>query len=143
MYKLESIVEDGGTLVIYAPAVSEVSPTHGRWIMEIGYHSRDYFLKQWDRFCGVPRSVLAHSTHVKGRGTFENGVEAARIDVRLATGIPEPVCGKINLGYQDPNSVRVDALSAGSNEDVMVVPNAGEILWRLSDTASGNPALPC
>ena len=42
-------------------------------IDEIGYHCRDYFLAQWDRFGGYPGGILAHSTHVKGLGTFDAG----------------------------------------------------------------------
>ena len=78
MYKLEPVVADGGELIIYAPHISEVSVTHGRLLLEIGYHCRDYFRSQWDRFGQMPWGVLAHSTHVRGIGTYENGVEQCR-----------------------------------------------------------------
>ncbi len=39
-------------------------------INEIGYHCRDYFVKQWDRFKHVHWGVLAHSTHLRGAGTL-------------------------------------------------------------------------
>ena len=68
MYKLEPVVADGGELIIYAPHVHEISVTHGKIIEEIGYHCRDYFLKQWDKFKHYPWGVLAHSTHVRGIG---------------------------------------------------------------------------
>ena len=68
MYKLEPAMADGGEVVIYAPHITEVSYMHGRLIDEIGYHCRDYFLAQWDRFGHYPGGVLAHSTHVKGLG---------------------------------------------------------------------------
>ena len=55
--------------------------THDRWIGQIGYHIRDYFLRQMDAFNAVPRGVLAHSTHVRGTGALENGVEKPRIQV--------------------------------------------------------------
>ena len=67
-YKTEPVVADGGEVVIYAPHVGEISHVHGRLIDEIGYHCRDYFLGQWDRFQGYPGGILAHSTHVKGVG---------------------------------------------------------------------------
>ena len=86
MYKLEPVVADGGELIIYAPHLKEISVTHGKRIEEIGYHVRDYFTKQWDRFQHVPWGVLAHSTHVRGTGTFVDGVERPRIQVTLATG---------------------------------------------------------
>jgi len=56
MYKLEPILADGGTLIIYAPHITEISYTHGKWLNKIGYHTRDYFLKRMDQFAGVPRT---------------------------------------------------------------------------------------
>jgi len=129
MYKLEPVVEDGGMLIVYGPHVREVSLTHGRWLLDIGYHTRDYFLGQWERFRHLPRAVLAHSTHVKGIGTFRQGVERPRIEVVLATSIPPQVCQQVNLAYRDPCSIRPDEWQG--EEDVLVVPNAGETLWRL------------
>jgi len=133
MYKLEPVVARGGTLIIYAPHIQEISPTHGEWLLAVGYHVRDYFLAQWERFKGVPWAVLAHSTHVKGIGTFRGGAERPRIEVILATGIPEEVCRRINLGYRDPASVELDGFRGREEEGILVVPNAGEQLWRLSD----------
>ena len=66
-YKLEPVVADGGEVVIYAPHVKELASMHPE-IEDVGYHCRDYFVKQWDRFRHVPWSVLAHFTHVRGRG---------------------------------------------------------------------------
>ncbi len=88
MYKLEPVVADGGELIIYAPHLKEISVTHGKRIEAIGYHVRDYFTKQWDRFKDVPWGVLAHSTHVRGTGTYTDGVERPRVQVTLATGLP-------------------------------------------------------
>jgi nickel-dependent lactate racemase len=131
MYKMEPAVADGGEVVIYAPHVKEVSPVHGRLIESVGYHCRDYFLKQWDRFKDVPGGILAHATHVKGRGTYDaaSGVETPRIQVTLATGIPREICQRINLGYLDPASVEVDAWK--NAPDTLVVPRAGEMLYRV------------
>jgi nickel-dependent lactate racemase len=133
MYKMEPAVADGGEVVIYAPHVSEVSYSHGRLLDEIGYHCRDYFLKQWGRFEGYPGGVLAHSTHVKGAGTYDEtvGVETPRITVTLATGIPRERCRRINLGHLDPAGVDPEAWSAEGGDDVLVVPRAGEHLYRV------------
>ena len=89
MYKIEPVVADGGEVIIYAPHIREVSYTHGRLIDEIGYHCRDYFVAQPERFARYPGGVLAHSTHVKGQGTYDaaTGVETPRVTVTLATGI--------------------------------------------------------
>ncbi len=131
MYKLEPVVADGGELIIYAPHVHEISVTHGRIIAEIGYHCRDYFLKQWDQYQQYPWGILAHSTHVRGIGSFENGVERCRIKVTLATGIPEALCQKINLGYRDPRSIRETDFANREPEGVLLVPKAGEMLYQL------------
>ena len=129
---------DGGEVVIFAPHITEVSYTHGRIIDEIGYHCRDYFLAQWDRFGHYPGGVLAHSTHVKGLGTYDaaTGVETPRIAVTLATGIPEERCRRINLGYLDPAGIRLDEWNGRGDEGVTVVPRAGEMLYRLSPAAT-------
>lgn len=131
MYKLEPIVEDGGTLIIYAPDLHGVSVTHARSLLDVGYHTRDYFLAQWGRYRDVPRGVLAHSTQVKGIGTYRGGVERPRVEVVLATGMPADVCRRINLGYRDPASVRPEEYEGRQDEGVLAVPNAGEKLWRL------------
>lgn len=131
MYKLEPILADGATLIIYAPHITEVSYTHGKILDQIGYHTRDYFLKQWDRFKDFPRGVVAHSTHVKGIGTYDNGVEKPRVNVVLATRIPESRCDKINLGYMDPDSIRMADYQNRQAEGVLVVDHAGELLHRL------------
>ncbi|TMC11824.1 MAG: DUF2088 domain-containing protein [Chloroflexi bacterium] len=132
MYKTEPVVADGGEVVIYAPHLREVSYTHGRLIDQVGYHVRDYFLGQWDRFRDVPGAILAHSTHVKGSGTYDAamGVERPRIRVTLATGIPEERCRRIDLGYRDPATV--DPAEWEGHEDALVVRHAGEKLYRLA-----------
>ncbi len=131
MYKLEPVLAEGGELIIYAPHLKEVSVVHGRLIHEIGYHCRDYFLKQWDLFKDKSWGVLAHSTHVFGLGTYVDGVETARARVTLATGIPEDECRAINLGYLDWRSIEVKDYADREAEGVLWVPKAGETLYRL------------
>jgi hypothetical protein len=75
--------------------------------------------------------VLAHSTHLRGAGTYDpaTGDERLRVDVTLATGIPESVCHAVNLGYRDPATIDVADFTAGPG--TLVVPRAGEVLFRL------------
>ena len=142
MYKLEPTVADGGRLVIYAPHLSEVSTAHGKWIREVGYHTRDYFLGQWEQFRDTPWSILAHSSHVRGIGSFEGGEERCRIEVILATQIPESECRSLNLGYMDPRSIDPAAYRGREGEGVLCVDRAGEILYRWKDAPPelGGPA---
>jgi nickel-dependent lactate racemase len=129
-YKLEPVVADGGEVVIYAPHVTELAAMHPE-VERIGYHCRDYFVQQWDRFRDVPWSVLAHSTHVRGAGGYDaaTGVERSRVTVTLATGVPEARVQAAGLEYLDPRGVDLDALA--SARGTLVVRNAGEILHRL------------
>jgi nickel-dependent lactate racemase len=130
MYKVEPAVADGGRVLIYAPHLDEVSVAHGRTLFEIGYHVRDYFTAQWDRFKGQPWGVLAHSTHVKGIGTYEGGVERPRVEVVLASRIGPDACHRLNLGYLDPSTLDLDDYRGREDEGILVVPKAGEILYR-------------
>jgi hypothetical protein len=113
--------------------VTEVSHVHGRLIEEIGYHCRDYFLAQWDRFAGYPGGILAHSTHVKGLGTYDapRRVETPRIKVTLSTGIPRERCQRINLGHLDPSAVDAAEWPTAPGQDALMIPRAGELLYRV------------
>ena len=132
MYKLEPILADGGTLIIYAPHITEISYTHGKWLDKIGYHTRDYFLKRMVQFAGVPRGIMAHSTHVKGIGTFIDGVEKPRANVVLATSISKQRCEKVNLDYLNPDDIYIADYENREDEGILVVQHAGEVLHRLS-----------
>jgi nickel-dependent lactate racemase len=133
MYKMEPVVADGGELIIYAPHITEISVTHGKIIEQIGYHTRDYFLADWDKWKHFPWGVLAHSTHVRGIGTMEGGVERPRIKVTLATGIPEGLCRKINLGYRDPSGIKIEDWQGREAQGRLYVPKAGEMLYKLKN----------
>lgn len=78
----------------------------------------------------IARGELAHSTHLYGAGTYDpvHG-EHQRVRVTLATGIPKDVVTRANLNYLDPASVDLAAWKADA--DALVVPDAGEVLYRL------------
>jgi nickel-dependent lactate racemase len=128
-YKVEPVVADGGQVILFAPHITEISAMHPA-INEIGYHCRDYFLGQWDAFKDYHWGDLAHSTHLRGAGTWDpvNG-ERGRVTVTLATGIPEAVVRAANLDYLDPATV--DRAALESDPDTLVLPEAGEVLYRL------------
>ena len=133
MYKLEPVVADGGELIIYAPHIRGISVSHGKIIEQIGYHVRDFFLKQWDKYKHIPGAVRAHSTHVKGIGVYEDSVEEPRINVRLATQIPKKLCNKINLGYHNPAKIKIAEWQNREDKGILYVEKAGEILFRLKN----------
>jgi nickel-dependent lactate racemase len=138
MYKLEPIVADGGELVIHGPHIKTISFMHGEAIARIGYHVRDYFTQQWERFAHEPKLILAHSTNVRGIGAFADGVERPRITVTLATAIDEATCAAINLAYRDPAAIDTEGWRA--DPDTLVVAEAGQDLYRLgSPSKEPNP----
>jgi nickel-dependent lactate racemase len=128
-YKVEPVVADGGEVVLLAPHITRISAVHPE-IEEIGYHVRDFFVGQWERYRHLPWGVLAHSTHLRGAGTWDavHG-ERPRVRVTLATGIPEDVVRRADLGYLDPADVDVETWRA--DPGTLVVPDAGEVLFRL------------
>ena len=112
--------------------MTDISVVHGELIREVGYHVRDYFVKQWDRFSRHPLVILAHSTHVKGLGEFVDDVESPRITVTLATGISEAECRAVNLGYRDPAGIDPGAWGGGEDDGRLLVEDAGELLYRVA-----------
>ena len=131
MYKLEPAVALGGEVVIYAPHLDVVSHVHGKYIYEVGYHILPYFLNDWERFRNIPLGVLAHSTHLRGSGIMENGIEKPNVKVTLASKISAEDCAQLNLGYLDPSKINVDEWKDREDEGVLYVPKAGEILFRM------------
>ncbi len=131
MYKLEPAVAKGGEVIIYAPHLEEVSRVHGRYIHEVGYHILPYFLENWERYKHIPLGVLAHSTHLRGSGVMENGIEKPNVRVTLATRIPAEVCAQLNLGYMDPLTIDPEEWKGREAQGILMVPTAGELLYRV------------
>lgn len=133
MYKLEPVVVDGGELIIFGPQIRSISFMHEPTIRKIGYHVMEYFTRQWERFSKEPKLILAHSTNVKGIGSFKGEKENPRITVTLATSIPESVCREVNLGFRNYRSLELSAVKSEAEGDLLVVDNAGQNLYRLQN----------
>ena len=61
----------------------------------------------------------------------QTGIETPRVQVTLATGIPEARCRQINLGYLDPATINFADWQNREDEGILFVPKAGEMLYRL------------
>jgi nickel-dependent lactate racemase len=131
MYKLEPAVAVGGELIIYAPHLDTISRVHGKYLYEIGYHTLPYFLHHWDEFKEYPLGVLAHSTHVRGGGAWENGAEKPNVHVVLSSKVSAEDCARLNLGYLDPSKVKISDWQNKEDQGILYVPNAGEELFRV------------
>jgi nickel-dependent lactate racemase len=130
MYKLEPAAAPGSEVVIYAPHLETISQVHGKFIREVGYHILPYFLSDWERFKHIPLGVLAHSTHLRGAGVMENGIEKPNVRVTLSSRIPADECSRLNLGYLDPATISIAEWQGREAEGILFVPKAGEILYR-------------
>ena len=115
---------DGGELIIYAPHISEVAWPTARCCTRSATTPR-LFLKQWDKFDGSGRAGAFDPR--LWPGTYENGIETPRVRVTLATGIAPDVCRRINLGYRDPKTVRVDTREP--RDEGFVGAEGGEMLF--------------
>ena len=133
MYKMEPAVAIGGEVIIYAPHLDTVSHVHGKYIYEAGYHILPYFLENWERYKHFPLGVLAHSTHLRGSGVMENGVEKPNVRVTLASRISADDCARLNLGYLDPAGINISNWMNREAEGILFVPRAGEILYRINN----------
>jgi lactate racemase len=138
MYKVEPAMAEGGEVVLYAPHITEASYTHKKHIDQIGYHSVEYFLKQWGRFANIPRGVITHSTHLRGQGTYDaiTGVETSRIKVTLATGISQERCRELGLDYLDIASIDFEDWKGREREGIVLLPRSGETLYRLKQNGA-------
>jgi len=132
MLKCEPVVADGGTLIIYAPHIDEVSYTHGHILDRLGYHVRDYYLAHWDQVDDADIVALGHAALVRGVGWYADGVETLRINLDLATSIPEERCRHLNLGYRNPATIDPSEWQGRQDEGILVVPRAGELLYRVA-----------
>jgi hypothetical protein len=115
------------------PAMSPldvVSHVHGQYIYQVGYHILPYFLNDWERFSHIPLGVLAHSTHVRGSGIMDGGVEKPNVRVTLASRVSPEDCARLNLGYLDPAVIDIADWQGREDEGILYVPRAGEVLYR-------------
>ena len=100
---------------------------------EIGYHCRDYFLAQPERFASTRRRARALDAR-EGHGHLRRGDrhrDAARHGDARHRHFARSAAGRINLGYRDPASIDVAAWRGREREGMLVVPRAGEMLYRL------------
>ncbi len=133
IYKTEPVVADDGELIVYAPHVRQFSEVHEDAIEALGYHVRDFFLAQMERFADLPKAVMAYCVIFKGDGTYDAGIETPRIRVSIASQIPRDACEAVNIGYVDPATINPGEWRDRESEDMLLVERAGETLYRVDD----------
>ncbi len=135
IYKVEPIVEDGGELVVYAPAIKHMSKTHDDTIGQIGFHVKDYFISNIKEYRNISKTVLAYCSYIKGAGSYQNGIEKTRINVKLSTGIRKEYCEKLGISYIDPKEIDISSWKNKQNDGIIIIESAGEVLYKVSENA--------
>jgi hypothetical protein len=129
-YKLGSIIERGGELIIYAPHLSAISVTHGALIEKYGYAPLERVRDMVDGSDELRANlcVAAHLAHVAYAGDKgEDGVVVPRYRITLAANLPEATCRRVNLGYLDVRTFNPRAFK--DDPDTLTVENAGRDLY--------------
>jgi nickel-dependent lactate racemase len=108
-YKLQrpGVLSEGAEIVLFAPHIHcfHSNPVMDAAIRTIGYHGRDFVLRQMDEDPTTDRNIAAHVINVRGLGSLIDGRECFPFSVTLASQISEEQCRAVGLGYRDPNSV--------------------------------------
>lgn len=132
-YKLGSIIEEGGELIIYAPHLTKLSETHGALIEKYGYAP----LESVRDMLGVSQElrenlcIAAHLAHVAYAGRLDdNGKIVPRYQITMASGLDEETCRRVNLGYLDYRDLDYQVM--GEDPDTLIVADAGRDLYQVS-----------
>ena len=130
-YKLGSIIDEGGELIIYAPHLTKLSETHGALIEKYGYAP----LESVRDMLGVSEElrenlcIAAHLAHVAYAGRLDDeGKIVPRYRITMASGLDEETCRRVNLGYLDYRSLDYEKL--GEEPDTLIVADAGRDLYQ-------------
>jgi nickel-dependent lactate racemase len=129
-YKLGSVIERGGELIIFAPHLSAISVTHGALIEKYGYAplERVRDMVEGSDELRANLCVAAHLAHVAYAGEKgHDGVVVPRYRITLAANLTEEICRKVNLGYMDMGTF--DVRTYANDPDTLVVHNAGRDLY--------------
>lgn len=132
-YRLGAVIEEGGELVIYAPHLYCISDAHGESIERFGGYAPLEKVKELVAASGELQAnlcVAAHLAHVAYAGrTDETGDIVLRYRITLASAVDRETCGRVNLGYLDPEDFRLSDYEG--DPDTLIVERAGRDLYLV------------
>ena len=131
-YKLGSVIEPGGELIIFAPVMRCLSETHGEMIEKYGYGVIERMQELVAESGELEENlcVAAHLAHVAFAGrTSETGEVVPRYRIILASQIDEETCRRVNLGYMDFRTFKVKEYER--DPDTLIVKRAGRDLYLV------------
>jgi hypothetical protein len=89
-----------------------------------------------DRLVGV--SAQERGQRFPGVEVFNHAWDRPDALTSIGT-IPEERCRRVNLGYLDPRAIDPDEWVDREDEGLLVVRNAGEMLYRAADLLGEDP----
>lgn len=131
-YKLGSIIETGGELIIYAPQLKQLSATHGHLIEKYGYAPLEQVREMVAGSDELRANlcVAAHLAHVSyGSARNAAGELTPRYRITLASAVPEAACLRVNLGFLDHRRFNLEEYRTDS--ETLVVEEAGRDLYLV------------
>lgn len=131
-YKLGSIIEAGGELIIYAPHLKQLSATHGHLIEKYGYAPLEQVREMVAGSDELRANlcVAAHLAHVSyGSTSNAAGQLTPRYRITLASGVSEADCLRVNLGFLDHQRFNLEDYRA--DPETLVVEDAGRDLYLV------------
>lgn len=131
-YKLGSVIEEVGELIIYAPHLNNISATHGKLIEKYGYAPLET-VREMVEYSDELRAnlcVAAHLAHVSyGSSLNHMGQVTPRYRITLASAVSEEVCRRVNLGFLNWRNLRLEDYESDPN--TLIVENAGRDLYLV------------
>lgn len=131
-YKLGSIIEPGGELIIYAPQLNQLSATHGHLIEKYGYAPLEQVREMVAGSDELRANlcVAAHLAHVSyGSAPNAAGRPGPRYRIILASKVTEAACLRVNLGFLDYREFKLADYQ--TDADTLVVEDAGRDLYLV------------
>lgn len=136
-YRLGSVIDAGGELIIYAPHLTCISETHGRFIEQFGGYAPLERVKELVAQSGELQAnlcVAAHLTQVAFAGRIdEDGELKTRYDIALSSQVDADSCQRVNLNYLDPASFQLGDYQDDPN--TLIVERAGNDLYLVEPRA--------
>jgi len=131
-YRLGPVIEEGGSLIIYAPQLTSLSEVHGRLIKRFGYAPLEKIREFVSQSQELQQNlcVAAHLAHVSFAGhRLADGTIVPRYSITLASAIDPDTCSQVNLRYMAPHTFRRTDYEAAP--DTLIVEQAGRDLYLV------------
>ena len=131
-YRLGPVIEEDGSLIIFAPHLTTISETHGALIKRYGYAPLERIRELVSESQELQQNlcVAAHLAHVSFAGRrLADGTIVPRYSITLASAVDADTCRRVNLRYMDPHPFQLKDYERDPN--TLIVDQAGRDLYLV------------